>query len=129
MRKDVAGVMHLQAGGLWCHYKNKVFVVIESLQLCYLKKKKKATYKNSKLQLPISTGAQQVESHYLIFSLIGVLGGCMACCSVNGRESHAEYEGVGEQREREAEGLEHSRRCAPQKLRGSFSLRTPLLLM
>lgn len=45
-----------------------------------------------------SAGALQLNSHHLISSHIdrSIKSGCIACRSVNGRESHREYEGEGE---------------------------------
>lgn len=50
-----------------------------------------------------STGALQLNSHHLISSHIdrSIKSGCMACRSVNGRESQREYEGEGEKGGRE----------------------------
>lgn len=48
-------------------------------------------------------GALQLNSHHLISSHIdrSIKRGCMACRSVNGRESHRAYEGEGEKGVRE----------------------------
>lgn len=50
-----------------------------------------------------SAGALQLISHHLISSHIdrSIKRGCMACCSMNGRESQREYEGEGEKGGRE----------------------------
>lgn len=125
MRKDVAGVTHLQAGGLWCHYKNKVFVVIESLLLCYLKKEEK-TQSCCCLQCWSSASELPLPHLFIDRSIRRMYG--MLLCEWK-REPRRAWGGAWAAREREAEGLEHSRGCEPQKLRGSFGLLTPLLLL
>lgn len=54
-----------------------------------------------------SAGALQLNSHNLISSPIdrSIKRGCMACRSVNGRESQGEYEGEGLRGGREGVGL------------------------
>lgn len=109
MRTDVTEAVWILASSVYC-------VAVQIVSLFWLSVGCFVIFEDSRElegTIVAGAGALQLNSHHLISSHIdrSIKRGCMACRSVNGRESHRAYEGEGEKgvRERREGGREGGR--------------------